>query len=204
MGEPAGVGGDVTLKAWLARKEGVPAFFAIDDPDRLAGLARALSWPVPVRVIDRPDQAAALFPEALPVLPEPLAKPAVAGKLDPANANNVLRAIARAVTYAQKGEAGAVVTNPIHKKVLVDAGFHHPGHTEYLAELAGDGSIPVMMLACEELRVVPVTVHLPLRKAIEQVTAERVTTTGPWRGSTRTPAKAARWAARRPRSSAPP
>ena len=71
------------------------------------------------------------------------------------------------------GAAAAVVTNPIHKKVLADAGFRHPGHTEFLGELTGARN-PVMMLACPGLRVVPVTVHAPLGKAIGLLTTRAI------------------------------
>src|SRR3546814_11601020 len=84
----------------------------------------------------------------------------------------VLRAIEEAVEFVREGRAGAVVTNPINKQVVYAAGFRHPGHTEYLAELAGGGLRPVMMLACPGLRVVPVTVHQSLAEAVRSLTTE--------------------------------
>jgi 4-hydroxythreonine-4-phosphate dehydrogenase len=80
----------------------------------------------------------------------------------------VLRAIDTAVADVRAGRAAALVTNPINKDALYRAGFRHPGHTEYLAELAGSKEPAVMMLAGRELRVVPVTIHLALREAIER------------------------------------
>jgi len=203
MGEPAGIGGELSLKAWLARtRERLPAFFAIDDPTRLAALAGRLGLKVPVRAIEAPDDAARVFPVALPVLPEPLPQPATPGRPDPANAPAVIASIRRAVELARDGAAAAVVTNPIQKKVLMDAGFAHAGHTEFLGELAGPGYRPVMMLACPDrpaprpaarglrrhdaapsgripgLRVVPVTVHVPLAEAIRLLTTERIAEVG--------------------------
>jgi 4-hydroxythreonine-4-phosphate dehydrogenase len=179
MGEPAGIGGELSLMAWLARDaERLPVFFAIDDPARLVALAGRLGLSVPVRAIEQPKDAARVFPAALPVLPEPLPRPAVPGRPDPANAPAVIASIRRAVALAQDGSAAAVVTNPIQKKVLMDAGFAHAGHTEYLGELAGPNYRPVMMLVCPGLRVVPVTVHVPLAEAIRLLTTERIVAVG--------------------------
>ncbi len=176
MGEPAGVGGDLMLLAWC--RGGVPPFFVLDDPDRLTALARRLDLAVPVTAIDAPEAAAAVFPEALPVLPVPLAAAVAPGAPDPANGRAVQDSIERAVALVTGGRAAAVVTNPIHKAVLQQSGFHHPGHTEYLAALAGGHAHPVMMLACEGLRVVPVTVHVSLAEAVRTLSREAVVTKG--------------------------
>ncbi|MEX2648264.1 MAG: 4-hydroxythreonine-4-phosphate dehydrogenase PdxA [Alphaproteobacteria bacterium] len=177
MGEPAGIGGDIVLKAWHESRRDVPIFFVLDDPDRLGALARRIGLEVPIRAIDGPEEAAAVFMKALPVLPVPLARPSRPGQLDPANARSVLAAIERAVALAMAGHAAAVVTNPIHKKVLIEAGFHHPGHTEFLAELGGGATRPVMMLTCPGLRVVPLTVHMPLAEVARRIDADLVVET---------------------------
>jgi 4-hydroxythreonine-4-phosphate dehydrogenase len=177
MGEPAGVGGEIALRAWSQRGAGIPPFFIIDDPDRLTALATLIGIAVPVRRIAGPEDAVACFGEALPVLPIALAAVSIPGQPSPANAAAVIGAIDRAVALVQAGRAAAVVTNPINKKILTDSGFRHPGHTEYLAELSG-GVIPVMMLACAELRVVPVTIHLPLTRAIATLTTDAIATAG--------------------------
>ncbi len=166
MGEPAGIGGEIAAKAWWAVRAAGPVFFLIGDP--------ALVKDAPVALIEAPEQAARAFPQALPVLPLPLAVPAVPGVLDPANAPAVIASIEQAVAFALDGRAGGVVTNPIQKSVLTAAGFPHPGHTEFLGELAGDGVAPVMMLACPGLRVVPVTVHLSLRAALDTLTTDLI------------------------------
>ncbi|MGH6720417.1 MAG: 4-hydroxythreonine-4-phosphate dehydrogenase PdxA [Alphaproteobacteria bacterium] len=176
MGEPAGIGGDLVLAAWARARDSLPPFVVLDDPDRLGALAERLGLSVPVRVIDAPAEAERCFPDALPVLPVRLARAAVPGRLDAANAPAVIDAIRRAVALAMAGQVGAVVTNPIHKKVLIDAGFRHPGHTEFLAELAGGGAHPVMMLACPGLRVVPLTVHMPLAEVATRIDGELVQT----------------------------
>ena len=178
MGEPAGIGGEITLKAWLGRRDGIRPFYLIDDPDRLASLARDLGWSVPIRAIDDPREAVGIFDEALPILPvgSPIrARPA---RPEPADAPAILGAIETAVRDVRNSQAAALVTNPIHKDSLYRAGFPHPGHTEYLAELAGTGEAPIMMLACPVLRVVPVTIHLPLRRAIESLSAAAVVHAG--------------------------
>lgn len=178
MGEPAGIGGEITLKAWLRRDEGVPPFFAIDDPDRLARLAATLGWDVPLRAVAGPEEAAQCFGEALGVLPRRIAHPVLMGRPDPANARAVTGAIVAAVELVRGGRAAAVVTNPIQKETLYAAGFRHPGHTEFLEELAGNDVKAIMMLACSELRVVPVTVHLALKDALQHLTRDAIVTAG--------------------------
>ncbi len=174
MGEPAGIGGEIVLKAWLRRRAGRLPFFAIDDPERLRNIASRLELPVPVSEIEAPESAGQIFGQSLPVLAEPLRVPSLPGKLDPANAPAVISAINRAVALVRERRIDAVVTNPIHKKCLYDAGFHHPGHTEYLASLIGPDIRPVMMLACPGLRAVPVTIHMPLRQAVESLRREAI------------------------------
>ncbi|HEY9079676.1 4-hydroxythreonine-4-phosphate dehydrogenase PdxA [Magnetovibrio sp.] len=174
MGDPAGVGGDITLKAWLRRMENLPVFFAIDDPGRLIRLAKQLGLDVPVRIIFDPLEALDHFYDALPVLSEPLATPSVPGKPDAQNAQAIINAIERAVALTVSERAGAVVTNPIAKDVLYGAGFKFPGHTEFLAHLAGEDIKPVMMLACDKLRVVLATVHVSVRDAVQQLNADTI------------------------------
>ncbi|MCK5275774.1 MAG: 4-hydroxythreonine-4-phosphate dehydrogenase PdxA [Alphaproteobacteria bacterium] len=170
MGEPAGVGAEIALKAWMRREElSLPPFFLLDDPRRLARLAEKLNWRVDVAEIDVPADTEQAFDQYLPVLPRPLPGSVLPGTPNPANARAVLSAIEDAAGLVQDGAAAALVTNPINKAVLYEAGFSHPGHTEYLAELAGPDTKPVMMLACPGLRVVPVTIHIPLREVAERL-----------------------------------
>ncbi|MDE2516762.1 MAG: 4-hydroxythreonine-4-phosphate dehydrogenase PdxA [Rhodospirillales bacterium] len=170
MGDPAGIGGELTLRAWLARRAAGPSFVALDDPDRLALLAQAMGITVPIRVVAAPEEAAAIFPEALPVLAVPLANVPTPGTPDPANAPAIIAAIERATHLAMARRVAGVVTNPINKAALYHAGFAHPGHTEFLAALTGASGQQVMMLACPALRVVPVTVHASLRRSIAMLT----------------------------------
>jgi 4-hydroxythreonine-4-phosphate dehydrogenase len=178
MGEPAGIGGEIALKAWLENRDAIPAFYLIDDPDRLALLAQRLDWPVPIRPIDDPGRAPAVFAEGLPVVPVGKLFCAEPGRPDARNVPAILDAIQTAVGDVVDGRAAAIVTNPIHKDSLYRAGFHHPGHTEYLAELARTGGSPIMMLVCPELRVVPVTIHLALRRAIEALSSAAIVHAG--------------------------
>ncbi len=173
MGDPAGIGGELTLRAWASRV--THPFFALDDPDRLsasrgghrASRSRSARSPTPA-------EAAALFPDCLPVLPVRLAAAAPPGRPDPANAAAVIAAIERAVALCLRGDAGAVVTNPINKAALYQAGFAHPGHTEFLAALTGVPGQEMMMLAAPALRVVPVTVHVSLRAALAMLDTNRI------------------------------
>jgi len=179
MGEPAGIGGEIALAAWRARTPLSPRFVLIDDPARLERLAARLGLAVPVRAVATPAEAAAIFPQALPVLPHPLPVAVEPGQPDPANATAVAAAIERAVRLAEQGAVAGLVTNPIHKAVMQRGGFHFPGHTEYLAALTGTPpGRAVMLLACPDLRVVPVTIHLALRAAIEALNSDAIVTTG--------------------------
>ncbi|MFQ5774515.1 MAG: 4-hydroxythreonine-4-phosphate dehydrogenase PdxA [Kiloniellaceae bacterium] len=188
MGEPAGIGAELALKAWrAAAADGgrtgraaprPPAFFVIDDPARVSAIARRLALEAPVAEISAPEEAASVFAGALPVLPLDVPAHVRPGHPDPANARAVLESIERAVALVRDRRAAAVVTNPIHKKVLYGAGFVHPGHTEYLAALADMGEAPVMMLACPGLRVVPVTVHLPLAEAVAALSTAAIVHAG--------------------------
>ncbi len=150
-GEPAGIGPEVVAKA-RALVPDLP-FVVIGNPDHLAGFGIA------TRIVASVAEAGT---DALCILPHDIPGSARPGRPDPAQAAGVISAIARAVDLAKAGEAGGIVTAPIHKKALKDgAAFPHPGHTEYLAALAGGADV-VMMLACPELRVVPATIHVAL------------------------------------------
>ena len=174
MGDPAGIGGELTLRAWLALRHTGPCLVALDDPERLAGLARSLNLDVPIRPVSRAADAASVHADALPVLPVPLAEVATPGRPNPANAAAVVRSIELAAALCRAGEAGAMVTNPINKAALYQAGFHYPGHTEFLAALTDATGQQIMMLASPLLRVVPVTVHASLRASIAMLTTRMI------------------------------
>jgi 4-hydroxythreonine-4-phosphate dehydrogenase len=178
MGEPAGIGGEIALQAWRRRKEDVPAFYLIDDPGRLTRLAGLLGWDVPIRPITNPAEVAAIFAEALPVASVNGATVAKPGQPDSSDQKLVLAAIRTAVADVRAGAAAALVTNPINKDALYRAGFKHPGHTEYLAELADSPEPAVMMLAGRDLRVVPVTIHLALRDAVDALSTAGIVHAG--------------------------
>lgn len=165
MGDPAGIGPDIALAAWQARNA-LPPFVLVGDPDILAARADRLGLDVPLKVCEPGGDVAEVFPQALPILPVPLAAPVEAGVPAKHSAAAVIAAIEKGVDLLYARAASALVTNPINKALLLEGGFSHPGHTEFLGELArrhGDGAFPVMMLASDELRVVPATVHIPLR-----------------------------------------
>ena len=179
-GEPAGIGPDITLKAWLRRDElRLPPFYLLGDRDFLAHRAKTLGLPVVFADI-RPEDATAAFADALPVVATGHAATARPGQPDDGSAEAALSSIRQAVADVVAGRASAVVTNPVAKSVLYRAGFRHPGHTEFLAELAASGGRtpqPVMMLWSPALAVVPVTIHLSLRDAIAQLSSELIVTT---------------------------
>jgi 4-hydroxythreonine-4-phosphate dehydrogenase len=173
MGEPAGIGGEIAIKAWLARgSQPVAPFFVIDDPDRLRRLAKLIGLDLPIATIAVPSEAH--FADSLPVLPLDCPVVAIPGQLDTANAASVIESITRGHALVVSGQASAIVTNPIQKSTLYAAGFSYPGHTEFLAALAGIETPPVMMLVIDGLRVVPVTVHQSLRAALDSLTVEAI------------------------------
>ena len=174
MGDPAGIGGELSLRAWAALRHGAQTFVLLDDPDRLRRLAATLSLDVPIGELDGPGAAPALFPRALPVLPVRLAAAARPGQPDPANAKAVIASIEQATALALRGAVAGVVTNPINKAALYHAGFAYPGHTEFLAALTGAQGRQIMMLVSPQLRVVPVTVHASLRNSLAMLTTERI------------------------------
>ncbi len=178
QGDPAGIGPDITLMAWLRRNtDSVPPFLFLGDPDVLAARAIMLGLDVPMREADE-QSGASVFSEALPVLAVASGTGVEAGTPDSATAHGTIQAIELAVEMTMLGKAAAVVTNPIAKSVLYEAGFTFPGHTEFLADLGrrvtGQPGMPVMMIAGPELRTVPVTIHIPLKEVPEQLTTRLV------------------------------
>lgn len=177
MGEPSGISGELTLKMWLAfRSSSTATFFSIDDPSRLAQLAKMLALPVPIRIITEPAEAADCFQSALPVLPIKVPVQATPGKLSPTNNHAVLQSIDLAVEFALTRQVAAVVTNPIHKDTLYQSGFAYPGHTEYIASKCG-ALEPIMLFSSPSLRTIPVTIHCSMRDAIEQLTSDLIVRT---------------------------
>lgn len=171
-GEPGGIGPEITAKAWQSLRHSTTKFVLIGD---------AHYWQqrsgVPIEIVDEPDQAAAVFSSALPVLHRPLAEHPKAGTLLPATAQQVIASIDEAVVLAFAEEVSGIVTNPIQKETLYAAGFKHQGHTDYLAALAaqrGFSGHEVMMLVAGDLRAIPVTVHIALAEVPKQLTGRAI------------------------------
>ena len=180
LGEPAGIGPDVTLKAWLRRRElKLPPFYLLGDRGFIADRAKILGLDVKLAETNAAD-APGVFADALPIVATGHAATARPGEPDDNSAAAAIASIRQAVSDVAARRASAVVTNPIAKSVLYRTGFRHPGHTEFLAELAASGGHapqPVMMLWSPLLAVVPVTIHLSLRDAIAQLTSDLIVTT---------------------------
>src|SRR6476646_8901446 len=182
LGEPAGIGPDITLAAWQKRAElGIPPFYLLADPEFVERRARRLGLKIPLRVIE-PEGVSDAFVTALPIVAMPERITAEPGRPDASSAPAAIASIRRAVADVFAGRAHAVVTNPIAKAVLYRTGFAEPGHTEFLAKLAqeatGRAAHPVMMLWSPELAVVPVTIHLPVREVPQRLTADLIVETG--------------------------
>jgi len=173
-GDPAGIGAEISLKAFAA---GVRDFVLMEDPERIKALASKLGLDIAIHLVDRLQVSPSSDKDKLGIIPLSWPEPPVAGTADPRNGVVVIDAIRTAAGWAQSGKAAAIVTNPVNKAVLKAAGFAHPGHTEFLASLSQSQSrsparpgSPVMMLAGDGLRVVPATIHIPLHKVAEQLT----------------------------------
>jgi 4-hydroxythreonine-4-phosphate dehydrogenase len=181
LGEPSGLGLDLTLQAWCARRRlGLPPFYVVGDPALVARRAAILRLPMAVAAVSS-DEASAAFDRALPVVvagPPARGEP---GRPDATSAPAALASIDRAVEDVFAGRARAVITNPIAKAVLYEAGFSDPGHTEYLARLAArhgqPARRPVMLLWSAALAAIPVTIHEPLRDAIAHLTTDLIVET---------------------------
>ncbi len=180
LGEPGGIGPDIAIAAWLRRKsDAVPPFYLIGDPAFIAARAKLLGVGLPLADAAGGD-ISRTFTEAFPIAATGHQTTARPGRPDDNSAAAAIGSIRQAVNDVVAGHAAAIVTNPIAKSVLYRAGFAHPGHTEFLAELAasdGKPRQPVMLLWSSELAVVPVTIHLSLREAIATLSSTMIVDT---------------------------
>ena len=173
LGDPAGVGPEIVAKAWRALKDHGPVFVAIGDGDMLAAQG------VPISRVDSLAEGDRSFADSLPILDLPLASTVDVGSPSSAHAPAIVRWIETAVALALSGEASGIVTAPIAKAPLYEAGFKFPGHTEFLADLTAHAPLagergPVMMLASGDLRTVLVTIHEPYARAPSLLTVPRI------------------------------
>ena len=168
-GDPSGIGPEIAVKAWDALKDELSVLW-IGDPSHLPEKTR---W----QAVENLGNIEKVCRTALPVLVQDFGSGAIPGRPNPDHASDTIKSIDKAVELTRQGVTSAVCTAPINKKVLADgAGFDYPGHTEYLAHLGG-GARVVMMLACDELRVVPATIHIPLADVPNALSAAKLTDT---------------------------
>jgi 4-hydroxythreonine-4-phosphate dehydrogenase len=183
QGDPSGIGPELTLKAWLKThdKPDAPPFLAVTNPDRLAAIARDLDLKVPVKIVAGAE-AAPVFRHALPVYALNHCVAGKPGTPDVKDAAGTIASIETCVRLIRAGEASAIVTNPIAKELFYRASFRHPGHTEFLAELAeryfGERARAVMLIWSPQFAVVPATIHVPLARAPALLTRELLVETG--------------------------
>jgi 4-hydroxythreonine-4-phosphate dehydrogenase len=176
MGDPAGCGPQISVSAWTQRDTlDLPPFFIIADP-------RVFDGQVPVAEISAPGDVPAAFGSALPVLPIDLSHrdSVKAGHPSPDYAGAITESIATATEHCLNGDAAAVVTNPISKAILYEAGFTFPGHTEFIADLCSTSEAPIkpiMMLVGGGLSVALATIHVPLMKVLDHLTPDALTET---------------------------
>ena len=179
LGDPAGIGPEIVVKAWNDLRRSGPPFVVVGDYQSVASASGASN----VRRVLSPTDALAVFEEALPVIDLPLRSPVVAGRPSPAAAPAIIRWIETAAGLALSGAVAGVVTAPIAKAPLYEAGFKFPGHTEFLGELTQaatfDGARgPIMMLVAQDLRVSLVTVHTPLAGVADLLSIEAIVNAG--------------------------
>ncbi|MEM6811816.1 MAG: 4-hydroxythreonine-4-phosphate dehydrogenase PdxA [Pseudomonadota bacterium] len=172
MGEPAGVGAEISVKTWKNReKEGLSAFFLIDNHERLSK-----TFPdIDIQIINSPGEAFDVFDKALPVMNIDLNEDVELGVLNPKNGSAVIQSIKKAVNLTLEEKVSGIITNPIHKAALYDIGFEFDGHTEFLANLCQIDHSPIMMLACSQLKVVPLTIHVALDKVPSLMSKDLIT-----------------------------
>ncbi len=184
MGDPAGIGPDITLNAWQCRRaEVMHPFFVIGNVSSYIRRASELGYdPGCIRAISSPEEACGVFPDALPILASsdvPL--DVIAGRPNADAASAIIASIEQAVALVFAGQAAGVITNPIAKHVLMARGFRHAGHTEYLGELAlrrtGKRVQPVMLMASDRLFAVPLTVHIPLSEVPQAMSIQSIVDT---------------------------
>jgi 4-hydroxythreonine-4-phosphate dehydrogenase len=181
LGDPAGIGPEIVVKAWRALRLSGPTFVAVGDFQSLASASR--DGAAILQRVAGPADAGQSFGESLPVLDLPLRTPVIAGRPDTAAAPAILRWIEIAAGLALSGEVSGLVTAPIAKAPLYAAGFDFPGHTEFLAELTANAPVagirgPVMMLTASGLRTALVTIHTPLAEVVSSLSIDRIVATG--------------------------
>ena len=175
LGDPSGIGPEITAKAYERREaEGLSPFFAVGSPEAVSAV-----WRGPIEVVSGPDEAAACFERALPILRVEGGSDWAPGRPTLEGARNSLDALEMAVGLTRSGAASAIITGPVSKAQLYAIGFAHPGQTEFVAERCGIASgMVAMMLAGPTLRTVPVTTHIPLKDVPEALTTELIVTRG--------------------------
>ena len=181
LGDPAGIGPETIVKAWRALRHSGPHFFVVGDGQSLASAPTATAGIM--RRISSPEDVASVFADAIPVLDLPLTSPVVAGQPSKTSAAAIIRWIETAVGLALSGTVSGVVTAPIAKAPLYEAGFTFPGHTEFLGDLTAIARFegtrgPVMLLTAADLRVALVTVHEPIAKVSSRLSVEAIVQTG--------------------------
>ena len=181
MGDPSGVGIEIALKAWLERRQYLPAFFIIGKKEIFVQTAQRLGLEINIANISNPNQAHETFTRALPILDiDGVVSDFDAGKPNSDNAEIIINSIKRATEMAISGEVSGIVTLPIAKSVLYAAGFKFPGHTEYISHLCSEhynkNHEAIMMLSVDGLRVALVTIHDPIFKVPELITKDKIIT----------------------------
>jgi 4-hydroxythreonine-4-phosphate dehydrogenase len=171
LGDPAGIGPEIVAKAWRDREfQALPPFFAVGDARAIAAV-----WDGPVVAIGSPEEAAAAFGDALPVLTVAGTEGITPGRPDDAGARSALDSLELATGLTRSGAASGLVTGPVSKAQLYRIGFTYPGQTEFVAERCGIApENTVMMLAGPTLRVVPVTTHIPFAAVPQSISVELI------------------------------
>ena len=168
------VGGEITIKAWKNYRSELSPFFLIDDPERIRKLAQTMAFNIEVKEISSPSDTINCFDKFLPVFPLKNSVTSKLGSPESKNSKAVIESIKTASKFAMTDEVLGVVTNPIQKSVLYEAGFAFPGHTEFLGHLASTDHSPLMMFISPQLKVACVTGHKSLSESIREISSENI------------------------------
>ena len=174
MGEPSGIGGEITIKAWKNDRSELGPFFLIDDPIRIRKLAQNMFFNIDVKEICNPSDTINYFDKFLPIFPLKDRVTSKFGYPESKNSKAVIESIKIASEFAMSGQVLGIVTNPIQKSILYEAGFPFPGHTEFLGHLAGKDHSPLMMFTSPKLKIACVTGHKSLSDSIKELSSEKI------------------------------
>tara|TARA_B100000953_G_C17998676_1_gene414433 strand:- start:88 stop:1086 length:999 start_codon:yes stop_codon:yes gene_type:complete len=172
MGDPSGIGTEISVRSWKSKKTKSP-FFIIHDPRYVEKVIKKMGIKVKIKIIDHPKEALKYYKKYLPVFPIEIDKKTKLGSPNKKNAKSILKSINKAVFFVKNGDASSIVTNPISKEIVNKIQKNFKGHTEYLAKKDKQKNFCMMMIN-DQIKVVPLTTHLPLNKVSQSISGKLI------------------------------